>query len=110
MAMAVLVCLAPGIFTHWLGESDLMHERASKYVDKASPMPATRNLTGALAITAVSTRTRSGFLSKKKYSSNSLFSVYMTVNALVGASVEAIVGTTITGLISRSATPLAVSR
>ena len=44
--------------------------RASNNVERASPIPATRVLTGACAITLVSTKTRTGFLPWTTPSSN----------------------------------------
>ena len=71
---------------------------ASKYVAKASPTPATVNLTGDLEITSVSIITISGFFGKNRYWSKIPSSVYKTDRALQGASVDAIVGHTTTGL------------
>ena len=45
-------------------EYELCVARASKYVDKASPIPATKNLVGALATTFVSTITTLGLCLK----------------------------------------------
>ena len=60
-------------------------------------MPETSKRTGAAAMMAVSTNTRSGFFGKSSMDSNTPLSVYMTATALQGASVAAIVGTIATG-------------
>ena len=75
-----------------------LHALASKYVAKASPMPATVNLTGDFDITSVSIITISGFFGRNRYWSKTPSSVYKTDRALHGASVDAIVGHTTTGL------------
>ena len=51
---------------HWLSLYDCRHESASNDVANASPIPAIRNLTGAAAITASSTSTRSGLRGRNK--------------------------------------------
>ena len=83
--------------------------RASNHVARASPMPAIRKRVGAAATTEVSTTTASGLRSQKRYSRNSPSELYTTDSALVGASVDAIVGTTTSRSPAGCATALAVS-
>ncbi len=72
MAKAAYVPLAAGVKPSLepIGKLALTREyelcvaRASKYVDKASPIPATKNLVGALATTFVSTITTLGLCLK----------------------------------------------
>ena len=70
-AIAALVDLP---FTH-VCASLAAQARASKYVAKASPMPATVSRTGDFVMTSVSINTMSGFLGKNRYSSKTPSSV-----------------------------------
>ena len=94
MARAAFVAFPPAIDVAF----ESTHAFASKYVERASPIPATNSLTGAFTIISVSIITISGFDFKNRYFSNSPSGVYTTDKALHGASVDAIVGTTITGI------------
>src|SRR5690606_14636931 len=87
-----------------------LHDSASNQVASASPMPATRSLTGEFAMILVSTRTMSGL--RRSAMTRFILPVslrYTMDRALHGASVEATVGTITTGTSIMCATALAVS-